>query len=349
MRIVYFNHPDTPISGGHKYNELFLYHIQRCTNCELITFPQLKSIYPGLKQIFAPLLELKNLWTIRNNDIVFWGDTTFKYHLVLLMLCKLFKSNKNVVIIHHFPYLEQRGIKKYAHKCAQLLFYSLADHIIVPSPYTKDIAESYFKKEKIVYVPLLFDKTYEQSDTYQEGNLLYVGTVEERKGLHLLLQSLLILKGKGIETRLTIIGKIVNNKYKERLDTFIEKNSLSDNIQFRGRVTDEELNAAYKEAEVFAFPSLLEGYGIVIVEAMKHGIPIVAFNNSAIPYSIKTDYNGLLADNEDTLHFASQLERILGNSKFRAMLQKGMAESLQNLKDEKDFIAAVESFAHMIS
>lgn len=349
MRIVYFNHPDKPISGGHKYNELFLHHICKYTNCELITFPQLKSIYPGLKRIFSPILELKHLRTINNNDVVIWGDTAFMYHLLLLLICRCFRGNKNVVIIHHFPYLELKGIRRLIYKYIQLLFYSLSNYIIVPSPYTKDIAASFFNKKKIVYIPLVFDKTYVQSETYKEGNLLYVGTVEERKGIHLLLQSLLILKKKGVETRLSIIGKIVDNKYKEKLDSFISENSMSDNVQFRGRVSDEELLKAYEEAEVFTFPSLLEGYGIVIVEAMKHGIPIVAFNNSAIPYSIRNDYNGLLANNRDVKHFASQLERVLGDRNLRAKLQKGMKESLQEVKDEKDFMSAVESFAHMLS
>lgn len=69
---------------------------------------------------------------------------------------------------------------------------------------------------------------------------------------------------------------------------------LEDVVTFVGRISDEELKSYYSRAYCFVFPSLLEGYGMVLIEAMSYGLPVIAFDNSAIPFTVKNDRNGIL-------------------------------------------------------
>ena len=133
-----------------------------------------------------------------------------------------------------------------------------------------------------------------------------------------------------------------------RLKRQITDDGLSEYVKFKGRVSDEELNECYQRTEIFTFPSLLEGYGMVIVEAMSRGVPVVAFNNSAMSYSIKDGVNGLLAENENASSFAEKVLELTGNRSLRAELQKGIEETMLHLKTDDDFHKAIiELYTHI--
>lgn len=69
----------------------------------------------------------------------------------------------------------------------------------------------------------------------------------------------------------------------------MSENGLEDVVSFSGRVSDEELRNYYSKAYCFVLPSLLEGYGMVLIEAMSYGLPVIAFNNSAIPFTLRME------------------------------------------------------------
>ena len=113
-------------------------------------------------------------------------------------------------------------------------------------------------------------------------------------------------------------------------------------------MSDERLNLFYEQAEIFTFPSLLEGYGIVLVEAISRGVPIVAFNNSAMPYTIEDGVNGLLASDRSALSLANKIKELSGNDKLRLKLQEGMKVTISTLKTYQDFINGIDDFCKSI-
>ena len=195
-----------------------------------------------------------------------------------------------------------------------------------------------------------FKKEFSIYEEYEKGNLLYVGTIEERKGLMYLICALeIILKKKSdFKFHLYIVGKVTEQSYYQDILRKIEEIGIKDKVSFLGRVSDEELNNCYKKAEIFVFPSLLEGYGIVLVEAMRNGLPIIAFNNSAIPYSITDGVNGLLVEDKDCHSYADKILEIYGNLSFRKLLQEGMKETICNIKTQEDFEKGIRDFYNNI-
>ena len=339
VRIVYLDYQARSVTGGHKYNDAFLDYLQRLSGEAIIKTPSCAAMYSSWRKFFSPLMELKRLREFRKGSLVFWGDTTYKHHFLLAMMAVLFKKIHSSIIIHHFSYLGEKGLKRYMMIVPQFIYISLFDDILVPSPYTLDVAKKKKKKKNIYYIPLPFRHDFNISEDYERGNLLYVGTVDKRKGIKYLFDALghILKDDHSFDFRLNIVGKITEQDYYEGLIETSKKYGFENKVKFLGRVSDEQLEECYKKAELFVFPSLLEGYGIVLVEAMSKGLPIIAFNNSAIPYSIKDGVNGLLAINKDARSYAGKLVSVLGNNQYRHQLQEGMRKTINSLKTQEDF------------
>lgn len=343
--LIFMNHPHEVITGGHRYNNDLLCYLQDNYKLKVLTLPRCAEIYSSWRKVYAPFVELKIIKIIKRTSVVFFGDTSYKYHLLLLLLLRLLHRGTPVVIIHHFPYLNNRGFTRIINFIWQYVYYGLCKYIIVPSPYTRKMAENLFDKNKIIYIPLPFKKDFVISDVFEERRLLFVGTVERRKGLDYLLDSINIIKVRKPEMKfqLDIVGKIENKQFYKMLIKKAKQYGLDNCMRFWGRVSDEQLEELYKKAEVFTFPSLLEGYGNVLIEAMNHGVPIVAFNNSAMPFTIKNGENGLLANNEDPLAFAEKIMQISGNIELRLELQHGMKETIANVPTPNDFEEGIDA------
>lgn len=342
---------DAVVTGGHVYNEKFYFLLSKYTDRELAyqEIPLAKR-YNGWKRVFAPIGELRWLNKFKKNDVVFFGDTTYKYHMLLLIITKLFCRNVELfIIVHHFPFIgESNDIKGRFRTFSQKMYYRLMDKMIVPSPYTYDVAARLFPKNEIVYVPLPFEQKLMDNNGEDSGRLLYVGTVEPRKGLLYLIESLGILKEKQVKFTLDIVGKIVDDAYYQDLLCLIKKYNLEQNVFFRGRVSFEELDERYANAELFVFPSLLEGYGMVLVEAMQRGLPIVAFDNTAMPYTVKDGINGYLAKNMDYVDLADKIEKVLGNRTLRRVMLDNIKQELRNLKTFDDFDMSIKNLSGSI-
>lgn len=351
MKIVCLNRYITPITGGEKYNERFFAFLSQFTKENIDSTPNCKFEYPSWKKILAPIMELKLLRQLKGDKLIILFDSSYKYHLLLSLFLWLFnRQAKTVVIVHHFPFLGDKGLRRIINFCWQYLYMLPCRTMLVPSPYTYDIALRIYPRKKIIYVPIPFQKQYSSSETYEQGNWLYVGTIEERKGLHYLVDALHDIKNlkPNYQFILNIVGKVVDEDYYRRINQQIANMGLSEHVKFKGRITDEELNDCYQRAEIFTFPSLLEGYGMVIVEAMSRGVPVIAFNNSAMPYSIEDGVNGLLAENRNAHSFAEKILALSGNPILRAELQKGMEETMMHVKTKEDFQQAiVELYTHV--
>lgn len=338
MKVVCLGYGHGLITGGHKYNNAFREYLSHYSGLELVMTPSCSATYKGWRKLYAPIMELKHLCIIKNRDIVFWSDMSYKYHFFFALLVSRFKRVHSFVIVHHFPQFPDNIKGKFTERllCSYI---TKCGNIIVPSPYTLDIANRQFPNKKILYIPIPFEKKYVCSHTHKKGNFLYVGTVEHRKGLIYLIDALGIIHRNhpALEFSLNIVGKVTEKTYYDKLLMKIDELNLQNFVHFRGRVSDEDLETYYNEAEIFTFPSLLEGYGIVLVEALNKGLPIIAFNNSAIPYTVKDGINGFLAENKNAESFAEKIMLLTGNDKLRAELQEGIQETIESLKTQVDF------------
>lgn len=346
--IIYLSHHQLSVTGGHKYNDAFEAHLELISGTKFLSTPACAQKYKGWRKFISPFAELKYLKLFSKDTLVMFGDTTYRHHFLLTLFNKLITRAKSTIIIHHFSFVGKNGVAWKINKWLMCKYTSMMDIIIVPSPFTLDVAKSLFPNKKIFYVPLPFERNFKKSSNYEIGNLLYVGTIEERKGLTYLIDAISMLENKE-SVKLNIVGKVVDQVYYDNLKQQVCAAGLTENVNFLGRVSDETLVECYQKAEIFTFPSLLEGYGIVLIEALNNGLPIICFDNTAMPYTVKDGVNGFVAKNKNASDMATKIQLLMGNAPLREKLQKGMEDTIMHLKTQKDFEKEIESFYQYVT
>jgi glycosyltransferase involved in cell wall biosynthesis len=209
--------------------------------------------------------------------------------------------------------------------------YKLADSIIAISDSSRNDFIKYFGTEykskiKVVYDGVNCINSKNINTTNKIGNyILYVGGVDIRKNIVGLAKTFFSLKSdtKYEKLKLVLVGKEFDNKQELNdigwFDT-IKKSKYRNDIVITGYLDDDKLLSIYKNAKAFVFPSLYEGFGLPVLEAMNMGAPVVAFNNSSIP-EVAGDA-AILCDNQD--EFESGLKKLLEDEKFRqSLIEKG--------------------------
>jgi glycosyltransferase involved in cell wall biosynthesis len=110
--------------------------------------------------------------------------------------------------------------------------------------------------------------------------ILYVGTIEPRKNLMRLMTAFADARQAGIPHQLVCVGPY--GWASRDLAGHIERLGIRDAVHFTGYVPFEDLPAIYNLGDFFAFPSLYEGFGLPVVEAMASGIPVLTSNTSSL-------------------------------------------------------------------
>lgn len=156
--------------------------------------------------------------------------------------------------------------------------------------------------------------------------LLFVGTVQPRKNLVRLIEAFARLFHSGVlkhstpEWNLVIAGKL-GWMYDEILAA-PKKFGVSGRVKFIGRVAEADLAAVYKLAQVFVWPSLMEGFGLPILEAMTMGVPVITSTAGALP-EVAGDA-ALLVDPTKPQDLAKAIKLTLENEDLRQVLvEKG--------------------------
>lgn len=137
--------------------------------------------------------------------------------------------------------------------------------------------------------------------------ILYVGALESRKNLPRLLQAYALLRQEISGTNLVIVGAR-KWKYTPIFNT-VKELQLEPNVLFTGYVPDDHLPALYSGATLFVFPSLYEGFGLPVLEAMACGTPVVTSNTSSLPEVAGNA--ALLVDPYDVREIATAMRRVL--------------------------------------
>ena len=148
-------------------------------------------------------------------------------------------------------------------------------------------------------------------DTYLKGAqrlILAVGRVEPRKDYPTLVKAAKIAKSQGYHFRWLIIGEGID---KEKTAEQIKEAGLEVEVVLVGAVSDEELPKYYRASDLFVLPTLYEGFGIVFVEAMACGLPIVSTKVGAVPEVVGEA--GILVEPKDPTALADSVIKVLSD------------------------------------
>ena len=146
-------------------------------------------------------------------------------------------------------------------------------------------------------------------------NILFLGRIEERKGLIYLLKAFKILSKKYSNLRLIIVGE---GPLKEDYQEWIEKNKL-ENVIFEKKIKEKERSSYYRTCDIFVSPAIYgESFGIVLTEAMASGKPVVAFANGGYKIVLgKGKGKRFLVKPKDYKTLAKKLELLIKSKKLR--------------------------------
>lgn len=216
----------------------------------------------------------------------------------------------------HFPEMFNR---KDLWKLNQWTKYSIqnAEAIITISNFSKkDISKQYGVDEnKITVAYPGYDKSIFRPGNQNKNNyIIYIGTIQPRKNLIRLIEA--VSKIKNLD--LIIAGK-KGWMYEETFNA-PKKFGIEERVKFMGFLPDDELAKLLGEAQAFILPSLWEGFGITVVEAMACGIPVIVSNISSLPEIVGKA--GLLVDPYSVTQIEQAIRSVISDKKMRQKYSK---------------------------
>src|SRR5512145_771147 len=246
---------------------------------------------------------------------------------------------RSVVTIHDLIFLRLPHMYKFIDRIIYTKKFKYAceasDRIIAVSHQTAEDVVEFFhispEKIDVVYqgcnpvfsaeVPLIEKEILRMKYLLPRSFILYVGTIEERKNLLTLLKALHYGK---VDVPLVVIGK--KTPYLNKIIEFIERHSLI-NIIFCDVVNNQDLPGIYQLADLFVYPSIFEGFGIPILEALYSKVPVITSRTSSM-----TEVGGkytLYVDPNNVEEMAAAIKKVLYDTDLQ---QKMIAEGIRHAR-----------------
>ncbi|MFO7537666.1 MAG: glycosyltransferase family 4 protein [Chloroflexota bacterium] len=173
--------------------------------------------------------------------------------------------------------------------------------------------------------------------------LIYVGNVVQRKGLDLLLDVLLSLPGH--QWRLTVIGSLeMEPDYAARLQQQVGQRGRANNVRWLGSLPNAEVASHLQAAQLFVMPSRYEGFGIVYMEALGAGLPVLATTAGAAGEMIRSGVNGYLIDPDDAATLTGHIQTLHHDRGRLARMGLAAYRRYQKHPTWQETAAAIRSF-----
>ena len=248
--------------------------------------------------------ELKNI--INNYDIIQSGGYDQIYNAILNK-----KLNKPLLIYHgNYNSKYSKGYKK---KClvSDIFYLFFRDykkvHFITKSKISTDfLNKKGYKNVETLGVGLDIDrfsknvainkKIEELKNNKQENNyLLYIGKIEERRNILFLLELLKSILKEETNYKLILVGK-GNKEYVNKCNNYINENKLQNNIIWIDSLKQDEIPQLYSISDMFLLPTQHEIFGMVLLESMYFGLPVLTTYNGGSSVLIDNGKNGFIED-----------------------------------------------------
>jgi D-inositol-3-phosphate glycosyltransferase len=184
---------------------------------------------------------------------------------------------------------------------------------------------------------------------HEENIILYVGRIDPLKGIDRLLLARAHLQNKK-EFKLIIIGDNNNRQPELQRLTWMSQNlGIQDSVIFAGRVEQEDLPLYYSAADVFVLPSYCESFGLVALESLACGTPVVATKVGGIESIIQEGQNGHLVTGDIPRSIANRIAALLSNSRDRVNSPEAIRDSVKEYCWANVADALIEEYRTMLS
>lgn len=246
--------------------------------------------------------------------MAFYRDCTY------IFLLKLFRKH----IVYHMhgkgirDTISTSRIKKSLYKWA----FDNSSVICLAECLTTDISEVYNGVPYVVNnaISLVTSRVIpEQKERNEIFRVLFLSNLIVSKGIFVFLDALQLIKKKGIEVEAYIVGKEaeINN---EKLIHEINRRNLGGCVKYLGPKYNDEKTEIFKGSDVLIYPTYNDVWGLVILEAMQFGLPVIASREGAIPEIIDDGITGFLVEKNNPEQIVDKLVVLLQNPELRKQM-----------------------------
>ena len=340
------------VSGGNLYDQKLAEHLRDSGyDVDILSLPH-GSYARHLAQNFLPSLKRR---LQERFDVLLQDELTHP---------SLFRSNRGatapiVCIVHHLLSSESHATRRTnLYRRIEKRYLQTVGAFVFNSHTTRESVEELLSKKthNVVATPggnrlgakLTGPEIYQRAFAEGPLRMLFVGNLIERKGLHILLKALAELRDQA--WHLDIVGsEEMDPGYASRMQQQIDALELRSRLTLHGVLRGERLAERYQESQLLVVPSSYEGFGIVYLEALGFGIPVIASAAGATDEIVHHEQNGFLIQPGDTLSLSRQLERLLEDRGLLGRLSLAALESFHAHPTWEQSMHRIEEFLKTIA
>lgn len=298
-----------------------------------ITYLNDKKIYPN-KSKFLKALKSKNIFNIFKEGLYSVKVLYYKNNMLIKSMIdcnseiiistradfslKLINYNnyKNIKIAQEHIYHNNK--KTYFKKLKKIL--NGVDYLMPSSNYlTNYYKEKYTKYAYKIVTNQMFVETDGSISNLDKKSIISVGRLSKEKGFDDLIYLFKEVSYKHPNWELNIVG---DGKEKSNLKSLIKELDLNDKVKILGFKNSLELNEIYCDSSIYVMTSLEESFGLVLLEAASHGLPIVAFSSALGACEILSDDKGILIKDRNKEEMIKSINSLIDDENMRKEYQK---------------------------
>ncbi len=284
-----------------------------------------KKIYECLKELIRRkklnyLAKKKNIKEIKNlkTDYVI---TTRIYHNELVN--KYLKDNNIITISteHNYHNNDKKYINKYIKSVSNF------DYAVECTDELYDFYKDKIKGVKVVKIYNAVDIKDNDISKLDNKQIISVGRLSSEKGFIDLIETMKLVNELDKEIKLVICG---DGYEREKIENKIKEYNLENNIFLKGFLKEKELNNEYKKSSLYVMPSLSEAFGLVLLEGMHFGLPIIAFDTASGARNLLKDGTGILIKDRNIKELSKSIVSLIND---KEKLKKYQEKSLKVVKN----------------
>ncbi len=194
--------------------------------------------------------------------------------------------------------------------------------------------EKYVNEKEVYVLPNAIEKRLEDND-FEETigkrvsksgiNLLFLSNMIRSKGVFIALEAAKVLKDKKHNFKFYFVGEWYDIKRKEFFNE-VKRRNIDKEVEYLGFKKGKEKEKILKDSDIFVYPTYKDIFGIVNIEAMQFGLPVVSTYEGAIPEIVEDNVTGFLVPQKDFRALAEKIEILINNPDLRIKMSRAGRE-----------------------